>query len=78
MKNAHQAYVQILKTRYGNNLSPTPVDIEPEVYKFGGDASIDESELSVDLIDSLSTCSIAQKSAGTNIVNDSMDDIFGL
>ena len=80
MKEAHQAYVQVLKTRYGENLQPTPVDIDPAVYKFGGDASVDESELSVDLIDSLSQCSLAQKTAGTPIYNDTSvdDDIFGL
>jgi intein/homing endonuclease len=77
MKNSHQAYVQVLKTRYGSNIPPTPVDIEPEVYKFGGDATVNESELSVDLIDSLSNCVIAQKPAGSSIVIDS-DDIFGL
>lgn len=76
MKFAHQAYVQVLKTRYGNNVQPTPVDIEPEVYKFGGDASVDESQLSADLIDSLSTCASSFGSAGTNIVLD--DDIFSL
>ena len=78
MKEAKQAYVQLLKTRYGNPVPPTPVDIAPEVYKFGGDASVDESELSADLIDSLSSCDLAQKSAGTNIVSDFNDDIFGL
>lgn len=77
MKRAHQAYIQVLKTRYGESLPPTPIDIEPEVYKFGGDASIDESELSADLIDSLSSCDIAQKSAGTSVLSDD-DDIFGI
>lgn len=77
MKKANQAYIQVIKTRYGDNVQPTPVDIEPEVYKFGGDALVDEAELSVDLIDSLSSCSIAQKNAGTDItVSD--EDIFGL
>lgn len=80
MKLAKQAYVQILKTRYGNNISPTPVDINPEVYLFGGDASVDESELSADLVDSLSSCASDFGSAGTNIYNNSSidDDIFGL
>ena len=79
MKEAHQAYIQVLKTRYGSNIAPTAVDIDPAVYKFGGDATVEESELSVDLIDSLATSSIAQKSAGTNIYNeDTSDDIFGL
>jgi hypothetical protein len=80
MKDAHQAYVQLLKTRYGNNVPPTPVDIAPETYMFGGDASVDESELSVDLISSLSSCDLAQKSAGTNIYSsvESDDDLFGL
>jgi hypothetical protein len=77
LKNANQAYVQMLKTRYGSVVPPTPVDIELPYYKFGGDAVVDESELSVDLIDSLSSCSIAQKSAGTSITVDD-DDIFGL
>ena len=77
LKNANQAYVQMLKTRYGNVVPPTPVDIELPYYKFGGDAVVDESELSVDLIDSLSSCSVAQKSAGTSITVDD-DDIFGL
>ena len=78
MKVSKQAYVQVLKTRYGQNIPPTPVDISPEVYRFGGDASVDESELSVDLIDSLSSCEIAQKPSGTDIVLDLDDDIFGL
>jgi len=78
MKIAKQAYVQVLKTRYGQNVPPTPVDIEPEVYSFGGDASVDESELSADLVDSLASCEISQKSAGTNIISDLDDDIFGL
>jgi archaellum biogenesis ATPase FlaH len=77
LKNANQAYVQMLKTRYGSVVPPTPVDIELPYYKFGGDAVVDESELSVDLIDSLSSCSVAQKSAGTSITVDD-DDIFGL
>jgi intein/homing endonuclease len=77
LKNANQAYVQMLKTRYGSVVPPTPVDIELPYYKFGCDAVVDESELSVDLIDSLSSCSIAQKSAGTSITVDD-DDIFGL
>jgi hypothetical protein len=77
MKNSHQAYVQVLKTRYGNNVPPTPVDIDPEVYKFGGYATVDDSVLSADLVDSLSSCSLSQKSAGTDIVSD-MDDIFGI
>ena len=59
-------------------MQPIPVDIEPSTYKFGGDASVDESELSVDLIDSLSSSSFAQKPAGTDIVADFDDDIFGL
>lgn len=78
-KVAGQAYVQLLKTRYGTCVQPTPVDIRPEVYSFGGDASVDESELSVDLIESLSSCSVAQKSAGTCIYNsNSFDEDFGL
>ena len=79
MKAAKQAYVQVLKTRYGNNIQPTPVDICPETYLFGGDASVDESELSVDLVDSLSKCDVAasHSNAGTSIVIDD-DDIFSL
>jgi hypothetical protein len=75
---SHQAYVQVIKCRYCSPIAPIPVDIEPSTYKFGGDASVDESELSADLIDSLSSCDIAQKPAGTNIVSDFDDDIFGL
>lgn len=80
MKAAKQAYVQLLKTRYGNNVLPTPVDINPEVYLFGGDASVDESELSADLVDSLSSCASNFGSAGTSIYSDKdlSDDIFGL
>lgn len=80
MKYAKQAYVQLLKTRYGNPVPPTPVDIVPEVYLFGGDATVDESELSADLVDSLSSCASSFGSAGTNIYNDSFfdDDQFGL
>lgn len=79
LKLAHQVYVQLLKTRYGSTVQPTPVDIEPEYYKFGNDAFVAESELSADLIDSLSTCDIAKShsSAGTNILVDD-DDIFSL
>lgn len=77
MKAAKQAYIQVLKTRYGTNILPTPVDIEPEVYKFGGDAMVDESELSADLVDSLSSSMFAQTPAGTSITVDD-DDIFGL
>ena len=78
MKIAHQAYVQLLKTRYGNNVSPTPVDIEPESYLFGGNASVDESELSADLIDQLATCNVNPGNAGTNININIDDDIFSL
>lgn len=77
MKAAHQAYVQVLKTRYGNNVLPTPVDIAPEFYSFGGNAEIEESQLSADLIDSLATCSVNPGTAGTTVVVDD-DDIFGL
>lgn len=72
----NQVYVQLLKTRYGELVPPTPVDIVPEVYKFGGDASVEESELSVNLVDSLASCSINTGSAGTSIIVD--DDDFGL
>lgn len=77
LKASKQAYVQLLKTRYGSTVQPIPVDIEPEVYKFGGtDAFVKESELSADLVDSLSTSTIINGSAGTNIsIN---DDIFDL
>lgn len=78
MMAAKQAYVQVIKSRYCPQILPIPVEIDLSTYKFGGDASVDESELSVDLIDSLSSCDIAQKSAGTNIVTDFDDDIFGL
>lgn len=76
MKGAHQAYVQMLKTRYGNLVLPTPVNIMPEYYSFGGDATVEESELSVDTIDSLAAISSNFGSAGTDIYND-LDD-FGL
>lgn len=80
MKEAKQAYVQLLKTRYGSPVQPTPVDINPAVYLFGGDASVDESELSADLVDSLSSCASKYGSAGTNIYSDSSmsDDLYGL
>ena len=78
MRASNQAYVQVIKSRYCQPIQPIPVDIEPSTYKFGGDASVDESELSVDLIDSLSSSSFAQKPAGTDIVADFDDDIFGL
>ena len=77
MKASKQAYVQMLKTRYGSTVSPIPVAIDPEVYRFGGDATIDESTLSADLVDALSTSSINVSSAGTSITLDD-DDIFGL
>lgn len=77
LKASHQAYVQTLKTRYGNCVPPTPVEIEPEYYRFGGNATVNESELSVDLIDSLANCSVNPGVAGTDIlIND--DDLFGL
>lgn len=77
LKAAKQAYVQLLKTRYGSVVQPIPVDIDPAVYRFGGDASVDDSELSVNLVDSLSSCNLNIGSAGTNISVDD-DDIFGL
>lgn len=77
MVQSHQAYVQVIKSRYCQCIQPTPVDIDPDTYKFGGDASVDESELSVDLIDSLSSSDIAQKPAGTDIVVD-FDTEFGI
>ena len=77
MMAAKQAYVQVIKSRYCSPIAPIPTDIEPSTYKFGGDASVDESELSADLIDSLSSCEIAQKPAGTDIVSN-FDDEFGL
>ena len=76
LKNSNRAYVQILKTRYCQSVPPISVDIDPAVYKFGGDASVDESQLSANLVDSLSTCSIANRSAGTDITID--EDIFSL
>lgn len=78
MLAARQAYVQVIKSRYCQPILPTPVDIEPSTYKFGGDASVDASELSADLVDSLASCSLSQKSAGTNIYNDSIEEDFYL
>ena len=78
MLSARQAYVQVIKSRYCQPIQPTPVDIDPAVYKFGGDASVDASELSADLVDSLASCSLSQKSAGTNIYNDSNEEDFYL
>lgn len=70
------AYVQLSKTRYGQQLSPIPIQVDPIHYKFGGDASIDTSELSADLVDSFAACSSNFGSAGTDITNSI--DIFGL
>lgn len=70
------AYVQLSKTRYGQIVLPIPIEVQPEVYKFGGDASVDTSELSADLVDSLSSISSNFGSAGTDITNDI--DVFGL
>lgn len=70
------AYVQLSKTRYGQIVLPIPIEVQPEVYKFGGDASVDTSELSADLVDSLSSISSNFGSAGTDIINDI--DVFGL
>lgn len=70
------AYVQLSKTRYGQQFSPISVQVDPEYYKFGGDASIDTSELSADLVDDLASRSSNFGSAGTDITNDI--DIFGL
>lgn len=79
MKSAKQAYIQVLKTRYGNNVPPTPVDIEPEVYMFNSGFPVDESELSADLIDQLATCNVNTGTSGTSIISkDDSDDIFGL
>lgn len=75
MKSAHQAYVQVLKTRYGNNVPPTPVSIEPEHYSFGGNAEVDVSQLSADLIDSLASSSINSGSAGTTVTSGD-DELF--
>lgn len=79
LKTQRRVYVQLLKTRYGSEVPPIPVDIEPEVYKFGGDASVDESELSVDLVDSIASVSANGNfgNAGTDI-NVDEDDIYGL
>ena len=78
LTKAKQAYVQTLKTRYGSAVPPTPITFEPEIYKLGEDAYIDEAELSADSVDLLaaSTSSIDFGSAGTDILN--MDDEFGL
>ena len=79
LKNANTAYVQLLKTRYGSSVPPIPVDIEPSTYLFGNVATVDESELSVDLVDSLASCSFASNaSAGTDIMSKVDDDIFDL
>jgi hypothetical protein len=74
------AYVQLLKTRYGNLIQPTPVSVSPEVFNFGGNASVDESELGSDLINEMYANSSSYGSAGTNIYNDSSmsNDSFGL
>ena len=77
MKTAKQAYVQMLKTRYGSSVLPIPVNIDPEYYKFGDEgAMVDDSELSVDLIAQLSTCDVNRGNAGTAITLD--DDDFSL
>lgn len=75
MKYGKCVKVQLLKTRYGEPLPPIDVHIEPEFYKFGGDASIPEQELSADAIADLSSCRVNTGSAGTSIT---VDDDYGL
>ena len=77
LKYGGQAYVQMAKTRYGSNVLPTLVDVNPEYYQFGGYGMVNEDELSADLIDGLSSCCSDFNNAGTDIRTD-MDDIFGI
>lgn len=77
LKYGGQAYVQMAKTRYGSNVLPTLVDVNPEYYQFGGYGMVNEDELSADLIDGLSSCCSDFNNAGTDIRSD-MDDIFGI
>ena len=77
LKYGGQAYVQMAKTRYGSNVLPTLVDVNPEYYQFGGYGMVNEDELSADLIDGLSSCCNDFNNAGTDIRSD-MDDIFGI
>lgn len=77
LKYGGQAYVQMAKTRYGSNVLPTLVDVNPEYYQFGGYGMVNEDELSADLIDGLSSCCNDFNNAGTDIRTD-MDDIFGI
>lgn len=77
LKASKQAYVQMLKTRYGSTVLPIPVNIDPEYYKFGDEgALVDDCELSADLITQLSSCEVNRGNAGTVITLD--DDEFGL
>lgn len=79
LKDSNQAYVQMLKTRYGSEVAPLAINIDLPIYRFGeGDAIVEEAQLSANLVDSLSSCSIATNNkVGTEIVMDD-DDIFGL
>lgn len=77
LKYGGQAYVQMAKTRYGSNVLPTLVDVNPEYYQFGGYGMVNEDELSADLIEGLSSCCSDFNNAGTDIRSD-MDDIFGI
>ncbi len=75
-KELHKAYVQLSKTRWSSELPPLEVAIDLAVYRFGGDASIDESELDVNLVDSLASCSSDFGDAGTDInIDDSEFDL---
>ena len=68
LKYGGQAYVQMAKTRYGSNVLPTLVDVNPEYYQFGGYGMVNEDELSADLIDGLSSCCSDFNNAGTDII----------
>lgn len=75
-KELHKAYVQLAKTRWSSELPPLEVAIDLAVYRFGGDATIDEAELGADWVDSLASCSSDFGDAGTDInIDDSEFDL---
>lgn len=73
------AYVQLKKTRYGNEIAPILVDVDAPYYKFGyGESIVEESELSADKICDLASSPLSNKNAGTSIIADDDSLLYGI
>lgn len=80
LQSNHTAYVQVLKTRYGE-LNQTPVGVEciGEYFSFGEEAEIKESAFNMDSIDDLINLDLGDSlgDVGTSVNNDlDFDDVF--